>query len=250
MNREAQTHDMEHTEGEAGLEAQPEISASESPEGPREADVVEAEFVELTEEALEPDSGGEPEVLEAEVEIVEAEVEEVTDWQDLVKAAEEEPAPANDPVVRLVHEYKEAVQARDEWEDKYLRAAADYANAKRRAELRADSLIWEARERVLGGVLPVLDDFERAFAALPEDKQESAWSEGFDLIYRKLRGVLEREGVAEIAAEGQPFDPALHQAVVTESADGVEPGTVLQVLQKGYMLGDRVLRPSMVKVAG
>jgi molecular chaperone GrpE len=213
-----------------------------------EAEVIEAEFVELSEEALEPGPDSEPEVLEAE--IVEAEVEAVTDWEDLVKAAEAEPASANDPVVRLVHEYKEAIQARDEWEDKYLRAAADYANAKRRAEMRADNLIWEARERVLSSVLAVLDDFERAFAALPEGEQQSTWSEGFDLIYRKLRGVLEREGISEIQAEGQHFDPALHQAVISEQADGVEPGTVLQVLQKGYLLGDRVLRPSMVKVAG
>lgn len=231
---------------------EPELSAGdgEEREGIGEAEVIEAEFVELSEEALESGLDSEPDVLEAEAEIVEAEVEAVTDWQDLVKAVEEEPAPANDPVVRLVHEYKEAVQARDKWEDKYLRAAADYANAKRRAEMRADSLIWEARERVLSSVVPVLDDFERAFAALPEDEQQSTWSEGFDLIYRKLRGVLEREGISEIEAEGQHFDPALHQAVISEEADGVEPGMVLQVLQKGYMLGDRVLRPSMVKVAG
>jgi molecular chaperone GrpE len=226
------------------------IDATEDRAGMGEAEVIEAEFVELSEEAVETGPEGEPEVLEVEAEIVEAEVEAVKDWQDLVKAVEEEPAPANDPVVRLVHEYKEAVKARDGWEDRYLRAAADYANAKRRAEMRADNLIWEARERVLSGVLPVLDDFERAFAALPEDEQQSTWSEGFDLIYRKLRGVLEREGISEIEAEGQPFDPALHQAVISEPTDGIEPGTVLEVLQKGYLLGDRVLRPSMVKVAG
>lgn len=229
----------------AGQGAEPETSAREGREDIEEAEVIEAEFVELVEEDLGP--GGEPEAVVAEEEIVEAEV--ITDWRDLVKAVEEEAA-AEDPVVRLVHEYKEAIQARDEWQDKYLRAAAEYANAKRRAELRADNLIWEARERVLSNTLPVLDDFERAFAALPEDGRQSTWVEGFDLIYRKLRSALEREGISEIAAEGQPFDPALHQAIISEPADGVEPGTVLQVLQKGYVLEGRVLRPSMVKVAG
>lgn len=248
MDRETKALDRDLSEAEADQEVETGIGDAELRQDFAEAEVIEAEFVELAAEALEPDTSIQPEVLEAEAEIVEAEA--VTDWHDLVKAVEEQPAPADDPVVRLVHEYKEAIQARDEWQDKYLRAAAEYANAKRRAEVRADNLIWEARERVLNGVLPVLDDFERAFAALPETERQSTWSEGFDLIYRKLRGVLEREGISEIEAEGSHFDPALHQAVVSEPVDGVEPGTVLQVFQKGYLLGDRVLRPSMVKVAG
>lgn len=157
--------------------------------------------------------------------------------------------PADEAIVRLVNEVKEAVQARDEWQDKYLRAAADFANARRRAELRAENEIQAARERLLTSVLPALDDFERAFNALPEEAKQSPWVEGFALIQRKLSSVLEREGVSEIAAAGQHFDPALHQAVMTEPAENVEPGTILQVLQKGYQLGDRVLRPSMVKVA-
>ncbi|MCS6842858.1 MAG: nucleotide exchange factor GrpE [Caldilineales bacterium] len=170
-------------------------------------------------------------------------------WQALIQAAEEGAADLSDPVVQLVQEYKEAVKARDAWEDKYLRAAADFANAKRRAEMRADSQILAARERILAAILPVLDDFERAFKAVPAEAQQSPWVEGFALIQRKLRATLEREGVTEIQAEGQPFDPVLHQAVVSEPAAGVEPGTVIEVLQKGYTLEGRVLRPSMVKVA-
>lgn len=170
-------------------------------------------------------------------------------WQELVRAAEEGATDLSDPVVQLVQEYKEAVKARDAWEDKYLRAAADFANAKRRAEMRADSQILAARERILAAILPVLDDFERAFKAVPAEVQQSPWVEGFALIQRKLRATLEREGVTEIQAEGQPFDPTLHQAVVSEPVEGVEPGTVVEVLQKGYTLEGRVLRPSMVKVA-
>lgn len=171
-------------------------------------------------------------------------------WQSLLEMAEREGAEPEDPVVQLVHEYKEAIKARDEWEDKYLRAAADFANAKRRAEMRAESQIWAERERLLSSILPVLDDFDRAFRAVPDEEQESSWVEGFALIQRKLQSILEREGVSEIPADsGRPFDPNLHQAVATESADGVESGTILEVLQKGYQVGDRVLRPSMVKVA-
>lgn len=170
-------------------------------------------------------------------------------WQSLLEIAEQTDGDDEDPVVQLVNEYKEAIEARDEWHDKYLRAAAEFANARRRAEARADNEIWAARERVLINMLPVLDDFERAFRVVPEDEKDSAWVEGFTLIQRKLQGVLEREGVSEISAEGETFDPNVHQAVVMEPVDGFASGAVLAVLQKGYRLGDRVLRPSMVKVA-
>lgn len=173
----------------------------------------------------------------------------VGDWQDLVNSVEEAPANSTDPVIRLVQEYKEAIKARDEWEDKYLRAAAEFANARRRAEMRADNQIWAARERILAAILPVVDDFQRAFNAVPADEQQSPWVEGFALIQRKLKSVLEREGVSEIPALGQHFDPTRHQAVISEPTPDVEPGTVLEVLQPGYLLEDRVLRPSMVKVA-
>lgn len=171
------------------------------------------------------------------------------DWQDLINDAEAPAAGSADPVVRLVQEYKEAIQARDEWEDKYLRAAAEFANARRRAELRADNQIWTARERILAAILPVVDDFQRAFSAVPAEEQQSPWVEGFALIQRKLKNMLDREGVIEIAALGQHFDPTRHQAVISEPAPDAESGTVLEVLQPGYLLDDRVLRASMVKVA-
>lgn len=169
--------------------------------------------------------------------------------QELPEPAAAPEQPTDEAIVRLVNEVKEAIQARDEWQDKYLRAAADFANARRRAELRAENEIQAARERLLKSVLPTLDDFERAFNSLPAEAKQSPWVEGFALIQRNLSSVLEREGVSEIEAAGKHFDPALHQAVMTVSAENVEPGTIIEVLQKGYQLGDRVLRPSMVKVA-
>jgi molecular chaperone GrpE len=169
-------------------------------------------------------------------------------WEEFVETFEEQAA-ADDPVIQLVQEYKEAIKARDEAEDKYLRAAAEFANARRRAELRADHEVRAAKELILGGFLPVVDDLARALLAVPAGDETQSWSEGFSLIQRKLDGILERQGVTAIEAEGQPFDPALHQAVIMEEVDGVPSGTVVQELQKGYLLDGRVLRPSMVKVA-
>ncbi len=170
-------------------------------------------------------------------------------WQDVVGSVEQQTATADDPIVQLVNEYKEAIKARDVAEDRYLRAAAEFANARRRAEMRADNEVRAGRERLLGSVLPVVDDFDRAFQSVPDDARESTWVEGFALIQRKLQNTLQREGVTPIEAEGQPFDATRHQAVIVEVADDVPSGTVLQVLQQGYMLDDRVLRPAMVKVA-
>jgi molecular chaperone GrpE len=170
-------------------------------------------------------------------------------WQELVESAQEQQADAEDPVVQLVQELKEAIKARDEAEDKYLRAAAEFANARRRAELRADHEVRAAKESILGGFLPVVDDLDRALQAVPADGQAYSWLEGFILIQRKLASTLQRQGVSVIAAEGQPFDPALHQAVIVEEVDGVPSDTVVQELQKGYLLDGKVLRPAMVKVA-
>lgn len=158
-------------------------------------------------------------------------------------------AVAGGAVVQLVQEIKEAIKARDEAEDRYLRAAAEFSNARRRAELRADSEVRSARERLLNNILPIMDDFERAFQLVPEDETDSTWVNGFALILRKLQGALLREGVTVIEAEGQPFDPSRHQAVMVEAVEGAEPDTVVEVLQQGYMLDDKVLRPAMVKVA-
>lgn len=169
-------------------------------------------------------------------------------WQELVESFEEQ-ATADDPVIQLVQEYKEAIKARDEAEDRYLRAAAEFANARRRAELRADHEVRAAKEAILGGFLPVVDDLDRALQAALADGQADSWLEGFVLIQRKLVSALERQGVSAMLVEGQPFDPTLHQAVIMEEADGTPSGHVTQELQKGYLLDGRVLRPAMVKVA-
>ena len=144
---------------------------------------------------------------------------------------------------RLAKAEAEAAEYKDQW----LRAAADYKNFKRRAEIERSELIRSASSALLLKLLPVMDDFERAMANIPAEIADSAWWGGTQLIAHKLRTILESEGVKVIEAIGQEFDPNQHEAVLYEEADG-QDGKVVAELQKGYKLGDRVLRPSMVKV--
>ena len=130
-------------------------------------------------------------------------------------------------------------------QDAYQRMLAEYANYKRRTEQEKESIGQFTTARLLQNMLPVLDNLERA-AASPDGEGYRA---GVEMVLKQLRQTLQDLGVTEIPAEQQPFDPEVHNAVAREDADGVEPETVTQVLQKGYKLGDRVLRPAMVKVA-
>ena len=140
----------------------------------------------------------------------------------------------------------EAQRQAAEYKDGWQRSLADFQNYKRRADSERSETYRVAAGDIIKRYLPILDDLERALAARPADL---AWAEGIDLIYRKWQTLLEGEGVTRIAAEGQPFDPNFHEAVTQEPAEGVESGTVIGVIRQGYMLGERVLRPAMVRVA-
>lgn len=145
-------------------------------------------------------------------------------------------------------ELEEAKARADEATHNWQRSAADFANYKRRTE-EDRSLLTQAGTAVLiSKLLAVQDDFDRALANVPDEVHEG-WLEGIQLVERKLRSVLESEGVTPIEALGQPFDPNLHEAVVHEPTDAHPDNTVIEELQRGYRLGDRVLRPSLVKVA-
>ncbi len=129
------------------------------------------------------------------------------------------------------------------------RERASFINFRRRAEQEREQWSREAAAALIYNLLPVLDDFERAREAIPEDQQGSAWVDGILLVGRKLYSTLELAGLRAIDADGKPFDPALHEAVSTAPAEEGESGAVLKELRKGYLLGERVLRPSMVVVA-
>lgn len=136
-----------------------------------------------------------------------------------------------------------------EYLDNWRRAAADFSNYRKRAEKETSEFSKFANSTLIARLLPVLDDLDRAFQTVPEDLRDLTWVDGVMLISRKLRAILEAEGLKAIEALGKPFDPNFHEAVIHEETDKADEGIVTGELQKGYMLGERVLRPTLVKVA-
>jgi molecular chaperone GrpE len=127
----------------------------------------------------------------------------------------------------------------------WQRAQADFVNYKRRSEQEKEELSQFAKSVLILNLLPVLDDMERALASIPSDIAELSWVEGIKLIERKLRGILETEGLSPIKAIGKSFDPYLHEAIRQEKG---EEGIVIEEVQKGYEFRNRVIRPSKVVV--
>jgi molecular chaperone GrpE len=134
-----------------------------------------------------------------------------------------------------------------EVDDRLLRLAADFDNYKKRAARERQEYVAFANERILKELLPILDDLERALSAA-EQHEEAQLEEGVRLVHRSLASLLERQGVKEIATEGK-FDPHVHEALLAQPSEEREQGDVLDVIQKGYTLGDRVVRPARVIVA-
>ncbi|MEI6624917.1 MAG: nucleotide exchange factor GrpE [Thermoleophilia bacterium] len=141
-----------------------------------------------------------------------------------------------------------AERDRDDYLDQLRRLAAEFDNYKKRMAREHEELRERAAERLLRDLLPVFDDLERALEAF-ETAENDAIANGVALVHRALWTLLEREGVAELDPTGEMFDPHRHEALLSQPADAPD-GTVLQVLQKGFLLGDRVLRPARVVVAG
>lgn len=128
---------------------------------------------------------------------------------------------------------------------KYQRLMADFQNYKRRTEKEKSDIYAYANEKLILGLLEVIDNFERAVLSETADEK---YAEGMEMIFKQLKGVLEKSGLEEIKALGEGFDPNFHNAVMTEDNDQFESGSVTEVLQKGYTLNGKVIRPSMVKV--
>lgn len=131
----------------------------------------------------------------------------------------------------------------------YFKAYADAENLKKRLQAEADNVRKYRIQSFAMEVLPVLDNLERALDVKVDDQNVKNYAKGFEMIYQQLVSILDKEGVKEIEALDQPFDPNYHQALMQEPVEGVESGIVVQVLQKGYMLKDRVLRATLVKVS-
>ncbi len=149
-------------------------------------------------------------------------------------------------LAELQKQLAEAQAQAAEYKDGWQRSVADFQNYRRRVEAEKAETYQMAVGSIIKRYLPVLDDMERAMDSRPADL---AWANGIELICRKLQSILEAEGLKRIEAEGQKFDPNFHEAISQEPAEGVESGTVLGVIRNGYMLGERVIRPAMVRVA-
>ena len=163
---------------------------------------------------------------------------------------EEKAEEAETPSVEELRKKLEEAQAKaDEYLDQWRRTAADFSNYRKLVAKEKEDLTKTANAVLLARLLPILDDFERAFKTMPDHLNELTWVEGIALIYRKLQAILEQEGVKPIQAEGKEFDPMYHEAITYEEAEGFEDGQIIEEVQKGYMLGDKVLRPSIVRVA-
>ena len=134
----------------------------------------------------------------------------------------------------------------EETDDRLLRLAADFENYKKRAARERQEYVQLANERLIVELLPILDDLERALAAA-EEHQEAQLEEGVRLVHRSLAGLLERHGVSSIETDGK-FDPHVHEALLSQPSEA-EEGSVIDVVQKGYKLGERVVRPARVVVA-
>jgi len=143
---------------------------------------------------------------------------------------------------RLAEAEAKAAENLDGWQ----RSLAEFQNYRKRVDRSRVSDQEAMRGDLIRKVLPVLDDLERALQNRPEG---NTWADGIELIQRKLRALLEAEGIQRIEAEGAMFDPNLHEAVAQEAVDGTESGRIVAVMQQGYMLGERVIRPAQVRVA-
>ncbi|MFC0089779.1 nucleotide exchange factor GrpE [Allobacillus sp. GCM10007491] len=132
--------------------------------------------------------------------------------------------------------------------DRLLRLQADFDNYKRRMKKEKEMDLKYKSQELATEIIPVLDNFERALQTGADQENVASFVEGVEMVYQQLQQALEKVGVTEIEAEGKEFDPTIHQAVMQVEEDGYDSNQVIEVLQKGYQLKDRVIRPAMVKV--
>lgn len=166
---------------------------------------------------------------------------EDTSGSETVEESKAAEAPAGDELAR-------AIEEREALRDRLLRATAEFDNYRKRVDRDRREMTERAAEGVLLDLLPIVDDLERALAADVSGTSDDAYRKGVELIHKQMLDLLARRGVKVIDALGM-FDPHLHQAVASEPSEEHRDGEVIDVFRKGYLLGDRLLRPAMVKVA-
>jgi molecular chaperone GrpE len=161
-----------------------------------------------------------------------------------------QPVASVEEIENLKNELNEMRTKADEYLDGWQRARADFANYKKRVERDQSQVYQMAVGSIVKRYLEVLDDLERALNNKPASGDGATWAEGIELVYRKLLAILEAEGVQQMDADGQYFDPNLHEAISQENSPEHESGQIIEVIKQGYLLGERVIRPALVRVAG
>ncbi len=161
---------------------------------------------------------------------------------EMVKITKEEHA-------ALQHDLEQARQQAQEYFDGWQRERADFSNYKKRQEREHELGSQSFSGNFIKQFLVIQDDLERAIKTCPAQGEGAAWAEGIALITRKLNNILQKEGVTPIPNTIQTFDPTLHEAITHEDSPNHESGQIIEVVQQGYMIGDRVLRPALVRVA-
>lgn len=149
----------------------------------------------------------------------------------------------------LSQELKQVSAQAAEYLDGWQRARAELANYKKRVERERREAYMRAAGDILTQYLDILDDLERALNEKPTEEEAANWAQGIQLVYHKFQGLLEAYDVEPIEAAGKPFDPNFHEAISHEETDEAKEGHVIDVVKQGYRMGDRVLRPALVRVA-
>jgi molecular chaperone GrpE len=172
--------------------------------------------------------------------------EELEENQAGAVATSEEVDQLSAEIDALNKKLAEAESKTSEYKESWLRSQAEFQNYRKRIERDSEMTYISLKGDIVKKILPVLDDLERA---LQNRAADDAWASGIELIVRKFQNILESEGVKKIEALDAEFDPNFHEAISHEPADGAKSGHVIGVVQNGYMLGDRVIRPALVRVA-
>jgi molecular chaperone GrpE len=190
-----------------------------------------------------------------------ADSQEIIHPEDIEPALpEEEELPPQEPMpvveeavedtATLQKERDEARAIATEYLDGWQRAIADFANYKKRAERDREQVQLALIGTIVKRYLEVIDDLERALKTRPKDNEGAAWADGIELIYRKLLIILDSQDVKPMDVLGQPFDPNKHEAIGQMESEVYPSGHVAEVIHNGYLIGDRVLRPALVRIAG
>ncbi len=164
------------------------------------------------------------------------------------RPVEKDAASETEAAAPVADELAQARRERDDHYDRLLRKTAEFDNYRKRVERERRDMAQYAAGDVLEAILPIVDDFERALEA-DAGPDAATYRKGVELIYKQLQDLLSRRGVRPIETVGQMFDPRFHQAITYESSPGHAEGAVIEEVRRGYMHGERLLRPAMVKVA-